>query len=201
MTGTPRTRPPARSAGWWPPPWWRPGRCRPPLAPERGAGLRRRHPRAQPVHPRGAQASCPTRCRGPTSSFNLGRMGLLVAGLGDLDALVPEATDDRVHQPARTALFPEAPQHPGGPGRGRGAGGQLVRRRAFPDRHGPDGMQPRRSSPGPRPRWPPRACRAGPWCCGWTAAASSTGTRPPSASKRRRAERAGQRADVALQGW
>jgi len=42
--------------------------------------------------------------------FNLGRMGLLVAGLGDLDALVPEATDDRVHQPARTALFPEAPQ-------------------------------------------------------------------------------------------
>ena len=42
--------------------------------------------------------------------FNLGRMGLLVAGLGDLDALVPEATDDRLHQPARTALFPEAPQ-------------------------------------------------------------------------------------------
>ena len=42
--------------------------------------------------------------------FNLGRMGLLVAGLGDLDVLVPEATDDRVHQPARTALFPEAPQ-------------------------------------------------------------------------------------------
>ena len=42
--------------------------------------------------------------------FNLGRMGLLVAGLADPDALVPEATDDRIHQPARTALFPEAPQ-------------------------------------------------------------------------------------------
>jgi homoserine kinase len=42
--------------------------------------------------------------------FNLGRMGLLVAGLGDPDELVPEATDDRLHQPARTALFPEAPQ-------------------------------------------------------------------------------------------
>jgi homoserine kinase len=42
--------------------------------------------------------------------FNLGRMGLLVAGLGDPGALVPEATDDRLHQPARTALFPEAPQ-------------------------------------------------------------------------------------------
>ena len=42
--------------------------------------------------------------------FNLGRMGLLVAGLADPDALVPESTDDRIHQPARTALFPEAPQ-------------------------------------------------------------------------------------------
>jgi homoserine kinase len=42
--------------------------------------------------------------------FNLGRMGLLVAGLGDPAALVPASTDDRIHQPARTALFPEAPQ-------------------------------------------------------------------------------------------
>jgi homoserine kinase len=42
--------------------------------------------------------------------FNLGRLGLLVAGLADPDALVPEATEDRIHQPARTALFPEAPQ-------------------------------------------------------------------------------------------
>jgi homoserine kinase len=42
--------------------------------------------------------------------FNLGRMGLLVAGLGDPDTLLAQATDDRIHQPARTALFPEAPQ-------------------------------------------------------------------------------------------
>ena len=41
--------------------------------------------------------------------FNLGRMGLLVAGLADPALLVPEAMDDRIHQPARTALFPEAP--------------------------------------------------------------------------------------------
>jgi homoserine kinase len=41
--------------------------------------------------------------------FNLGRMGLLVAGLGDPAQLTRRATDDRVHQPARTALFPEAP--------------------------------------------------------------------------------------------
>ncbi len=41
--------------------------------------------------------------------FNLGRMGLLLAGLADLSTLRAEATDDRIHQSARTALFPEAP--------------------------------------------------------------------------------------------
>jgi homoserine kinase len=40
--------------------------------------------------------------------FNLGRMGLLLAGLADPAALVPAATGDRIHQPARTALFPES---------------------------------------------------------------------------------------------
>ncbi len=42
--------------------------------------------------------------------FNLGRMGLLLAGLADPQFLIPEAADDRIHQPARTTLFPEAPQ-------------------------------------------------------------------------------------------
>jgi homoserine kinase len=41
--------------------------------------------------------------------FNLNRMGLLVAGLADPALLRPEATGDRIHQPYRTALFPEAP--------------------------------------------------------------------------------------------
>ena len=41
--------------------------------------------------------------------FNLGRMGLLLAGLADPGHLIPEATADRIHQPARTSLFPEAP--------------------------------------------------------------------------------------------
>jgi homoserine kinase len=42
--------------------------------------------------------------------FNLGRMGLLVAGLADPASLMAAAMDDRLHQPARTALFPEAPE-------------------------------------------------------------------------------------------
>lgn len=40
--------------------------------------------------------------------FNLGRLGLLCAGLADASALVPEAGADRLHQDARAALFPEA---------------------------------------------------------------------------------------------
>ena len=42
------------------------------------------------------------------ASFNLGRLGLLIAALGDGSNLVPEAMDDRLHQNPRTALFPES---------------------------------------------------------------------------------------------
>lgn len=41
---------------------------------------------------------------------NLGRLGLLIAGLADAGALDPSAADDRLHQDARTPLFPEAPE-------------------------------------------------------------------------------------------
>jgi homoserine kinase len=42
------------------------------------------------------------------AAFNLGRMGMLLAGLADHRRLVPAATEDRLHQAWRTALFPEA---------------------------------------------------------------------------------------------
>ncbi len=41
---------------------------------------------------------------------NLGRLGLLIAGLGQASALDPAAGLDRLHQDARAALFPEAPE-------------------------------------------------------------------------------------------
>jgi homoserine kinase len=41
--------------------------------------------------------------------FNLGRLALLLAGLADHHDLGPEAGDDRLHQDARAAVFPEAP--------------------------------------------------------------------------------------------
>lgn len=40
--------------------------------------------------------------------FNLGRLALLVAGLADGRKLVAAAGDDRLHQDARTPLFPES---------------------------------------------------------------------------------------------
>ena len=56
-----------------------------------------------------ARAVLPESVSRADAVFNLGRMGLLVAGLGDPSVLVPAATGDRIHQAARTALFPEAP--------------------------------------------------------------------------------------------
>jgi homoserine kinase len=43
------------------------------------------------------------------ATFNLGRMGLLLAGLADHRLLVKEAGEDRLHQDYRGPLFPEAP--------------------------------------------------------------------------------------------
>lgn len=39
--------------------------------------------------------------------FQLGRLGLLLAGLSDGDALLREAGEDRIHRPSRHHLFPE----------------------------------------------------------------------------------------------
>jgi homoserine kinase len=55
-----------------------------------------------------ARGVLPDRLTRDDAVFNLGRMGLLVAGLADVAGLRPAATDDRIHQPARSALFPEA---------------------------------------------------------------------------------------------
>jgi homoserine kinase len=57
-----------------------------------------------------ARGVLPDRLTREEAVFNLGRMGLLVAGLADPAALRPAATEDRIHQAARTVLFPEAPR-------------------------------------------------------------------------------------------
>ncbi len=57
-----------------------------------------------------ARGVLPDRLTREEAVFNLGRMGLLVAGLADPAALRPAATEDRIHQAARTELFPEAPR-------------------------------------------------------------------------------------------
>ncbi|HUZ20951.1 MAG TPA: hypothetical protein VMU75_10330 [Acidimicrobiales bacterium] len=56
-----------------------------------------------------ARAALPPMVPFADAVANLGRMGLLVAGLADRAALLAAAGEDRLHQDARSALFPEAP--------------------------------------------------------------------------------------------
>ena len=42
--------------------------------------------------------------------FNLGRLGLLIAGLGERGQLLEAAGEDRLHQDRRSVLYPEAPE-------------------------------------------------------------------------------------------
>jgi homoserine kinase len=55
-----------------------------------------------------ARAALPDQVPHADAAFNLGRSGLLVAGLADLRQLVPAATEDRLHQEQRAVLFPQA---------------------------------------------------------------------------------------------
>jgi homoserine kinase len=56
-----------------------------------------------------ARAALPEQVSREDAEFNLGRMSLLIAGLANRGELIPEAGDDRLHQTARSALFPQAP--------------------------------------------------------------------------------------------
>lgn len=55
-----------------------------------------------------ARAVLPASVPHADAAFNLGRMGLLLAGLADHRLLVPEAMNDRLHQNQRATLFPES---------------------------------------------------------------------------------------------
>lgn len=57
---------------------------------------------------REARSVLPAEVPHADAAFNLGRMGMLVAGLADRHLLRSAATEDRLHQPARASLFPEA---------------------------------------------------------------------------------------------
>jgi len=56
-----------------------------------------------------ARAALPAEVAHGDAAFNLGRLALLIASLADHRDLIPEATDDRLHQGPRTPLFPESP--------------------------------------------------------------------------------------------
>jgi homoserine kinase len=56
-----------------------------------------------------ARVVLPTSLPFADAVFNLGRLGLLLAGLADRQALVSAAGEDRLHQDVRSSLYPEAP--------------------------------------------------------------------------------------------
>jgi homoserine kinase len=57
-----------------------------------------------------ARRALPVQVHREDATFNLGRMGLLLAGLADHRLLLREAAEDRLHQDYRSPLFPEAPK-------------------------------------------------------------------------------------------
>src|SRR4051794_7771577 len=57
-----------------------------------------------------ARRALPAQVPHRDAAFNLSRMGILIGGLADHGRLTPAATADRLHQDARTKLFPEAPK-------------------------------------------------------------------------------------------
>ena len=56
-----------------------------------------------------ARQALPTEVSRESAAFNLSRMALLMAGMADCRLLIPEATEDRLHQDYRSPLFPAAP--------------------------------------------------------------------------------------------
>ncbi len=55
-----------------------------------------------------ARAALPRTVPLADAAANLGRMGLMIAGMADRSQLIAEAASDRLHQGSRTPLFPES---------------------------------------------------------------------------------------------
>lgn len=62
----------------------------------------------EPVPTVRARAALPKEVAFADAVFNLGRVAQLIAGMGDHWRLMPAWGEDRLHQPHRAALFPEA---------------------------------------------------------------------------------------------
>ena len=60
-----------------------------------------------------ARAVLPATVPHADAAFNLGRMGLLIAGLADRTVLLPEAGEDRLHQESALGPVPRGGPHPG----------------------------------------------------------------------------------------
>jgi homoserine kinase len=117
-----------------------------------------------------ARGALPATVPHADAAFNLGRMGLLVAGLADRRLLVRQAAEDRLHQAQRAPLFPGRPPSSTGwsrPAPWRRAGrapGPACSPSATP-------RAPTTSGPGATTCWLPPASRAAPCACHRTSTA------------------------------
>ncbi len=64
----------------------------------------------QPLSTKKARSVLPDMIHRGDAAFNMGRMAMLLAGLGDMDRLTKDACADRLHQDYRSTLFPQAPE-------------------------------------------------------------------------------------------
>ncbi len=130
-----------------------------------------------------ARGVLPDRLSREDAVFNLGRLGLLVAGLADAGRAAAGG-DGGPDPPARPErAVPRGAGVAGRTGRGRRARRLLVGGRPDPHRFRHARQPWRRSAPARAPRWPQPGSRAGSSRCGWTGAAWSTATRRRSRSR------------------
>ncbi|MCL5885891.1 MAG: homoserine kinase [Actinobacteria bacterium] len=64
----------------------------------------------QPLSTKKARSVLPEMVHRSDVAFNMGRMAMLLAGLGDAAKLTKDACADRLHQDYRSTLFPQAPE-------------------------------------------------------------------------------------------
>ncbi len=64
----------------------------------------------QPLSTKKARSVLPEMVHRADVTFNMGRMAMLLAGLGDMSRLTKDVCADRLHQDYRSTLFPQAPE-------------------------------------------------------------------------------------------
>jgi len=131
-----------------------------------------------------ARQALPPEVSRESASFNLSRMALLMAGMADSRLLIPEATEDRLHQDYRSPLFPAAPKLLAAGVRSRRAGpGPDPRCSGSAGAWTLPSCRQRASRPWPRPGYRDRCSSSTPtWTDSWSTVTAVAVSTTPSCS-------------------